>query len=550
MTSNTMFEPATITPINSSTALKYCLTIVKELFTKKHADYAWPFYDPVDPNVLQLGDYNQIIHYPVDLSTIKRRLENGKYSTAFECITELKRMVTNSFRYNPEEHIVVQAAQRLIVAIEMLIARAPPEVFDFLVVVPTSVIIPQIDSISNNTTSHYSGTNIVHLEQKMQKVYDELNQIKSNKKKTLKNDEFFNSDNESFDDDYVNPLVSKNHHGSGYTNVEITHAEPMTYEEKRKLSLEINRMPTDKLGEIIAFLSDMESDIFKEKNQSEVEIDFDSMKPETLRSLEKYVKYLNKPQKSRKKKPISSFNSMSQSTFIKSSITNISNPLTSTIKKLSLSNTTQISNSDKKTINNKIGSSVVVTSLALSEDSDISDHETNVVPNTSISNNTSSNVSKATNVNSVNTTSTLTFDTIDDSLLPSSMFNLPKKQEISPLELINEAKAAVMQHKMENSMLNSNQNLNRSFTPNNKQATSLLTSSNHSPSSINTPELRQDINAPRAPTTVEEREKMKQEERQRRLALASATHSNINGHSGNGVGAGNDDPLPSFENKL
>jgi hypothetical protein len=34
---------------------------VQELFSKKHAGYAWPFYKPVDTEGLGLHDYNKII---------------------------------------------------------------------------------------------------------------------------------------------------------------------------------------------------------------------------------------------------------------------------------------------------------------------------------------------------------------------------------------------------------------------------------------------------------------------------------------------------------
>lgn len=54
-----------------SQQLRYCSTILKELLSKKHAAYAWPFYKPVDASSLGLHDYHDIIKYPMDLSTIK-----------------------------------------------------------------------------------------------------------------------------------------------------------------------------------------------------------------------------------------------------------------------------------------------------------------------------------------------------------------------------------------------------------------------------------------------------------------------------------------------
>ncbi|XP_048449298.1 bromodomain-containing protein 4 isoform X2 [Rhincodon typus] len=57
-----------------SEQLKYCTGILKEMFAKKHAAYAWPFYKPVDVEALGLHDYHDIIKHPMDLSTIKLHL--------------------------------------------------------------------------------------------------------------------------------------------------------------------------------------------------------------------------------------------------------------------------------------------------------------------------------------------------------------------------------------------------------------------------------------------------------------------------------------------
>uniref|UniRef100_A0A8C6UCT1 Bromodomain containing 2a n=1 Tax=Neogobius melanostomus TaxID=47308 RepID=A0A8C6UCT1_9GOBI len=51
--------------------LRYCSGVLKELLSKKHAAYAWPFYKPVDAATLGLHDYHDIIKQPMDLSTIK-----------------------------------------------------------------------------------------------------------------------------------------------------------------------------------------------------------------------------------------------------------------------------------------------------------------------------------------------------------------------------------------------------------------------------------------------------------------------------------------------
>lgn len=51
--------------------LRHCDSILKEMLSKKHAAYAWPFYKPVDAEALELHDYHDIVKHPMDLSTVK-----------------------------------------------------------------------------------------------------------------------------------------------------------------------------------------------------------------------------------------------------------------------------------------------------------------------------------------------------------------------------------------------------------------------------------------------------------------------------------------------
>lgn len=55
----------------------YCASLVREMLSKKHAAYAWPFYKPVDVDALGLHDYHDIIKHPMDLSTIKVSCSDG-----------------------------------------------------------------------------------------------------------------------------------------------------------------------------------------------------------------------------------------------------------------------------------------------------------------------------------------------------------------------------------------------------------------------------------------------------------------------------------------
>ena len=58
-----------------SVQLKFCLQVLKEMLSRKHQAYAWPFYKPVDASALNLHDYHDIIKQPMDMSTIKVALD-------------------------------------------------------------------------------------------------------------------------------------------------------------------------------------------------------------------------------------------------------------------------------------------------------------------------------------------------------------------------------------------------------------------------------------------------------------------------------------------
>lgn len=65
----------------------------------KH-QFSWPFQQPVDTIKLNLPDYHKIIKKPMDLGTIKKRLENNYYWKAQEAIDDFQAMFDNCYIYN------------------------------------------------------------------------------------------------------------------------------------------------------------------------------------------------------------------------------------------------------------------------------------------------------------------------------------------------------------------------------------------------------------------------------------------------------------------
>lgn len=81
--------------------------------------YAWPFYKPVDAELLGLHDYFDIIKKPMDLGTVKQKMDNRAYKTATEFAADVRLIFTNCYKYNPPDHDVVAMARKLQDVFEM-----------------------------------------------------------------------------------------------------------------------------------------------------------------------------------------------------------------------------------------------------------------------------------------------------------------------------------------------------------------------------------------------------------------------------------------------
>lgn len=84
--------------------------ILKELMN--HPD-GWIFSEPVDPVKLKIPDYFSIISEPMDLGTIKRKLEGNMYFSADEFAADVRLTFSNAMLYNPPGNEVHNCAKKL-----------------------------------------------------------------------------------------------------------------------------------------------------------------------------------------------------------------------------------------------------------------------------------------------------------------------------------------------------------------------------------------------------------------------------------------------------
>ncbi|XP_047512305.1 bromodomain adjacent to zinc finger domain protein 1A isoform X6 [Pieris napi] len=76
----------------------------------KHKD-SWPFFEPV--SIDDVPDYLDVITTPMDLNTVKQKLEDGQYTKDEEFLSDVALVFHNCYTYNQETHPVAKAGYRL-----------------------------------------------------------------------------------------------------------------------------------------------------------------------------------------------------------------------------------------------------------------------------------------------------------------------------------------------------------------------------------------------------------------------------------------------------
>ncbi|XP_009003316.1 bromodomain-containing protein 3 isoform X1 [Callithrix jacchus] len=320
--------------------LRYCDSILREMLSKKHAAYAWPFYKPVDAEALELHDYHDIIKHPMDLSTVKRKMDGREYPDAQGFAADVRLMFSNCYKYNPPDHEVVAMARKLQDVFEMRFAKMPDEPVEAPPLpAPAAPVVSKgaESSRSSEESSSDSGssdseeeraTRLAELQEQLKAVHEQLaalSQAPVNKPKKKKEKKEKKKDKEKEKEKHrvkaeeekkakVAPPAKQAQQkkapakkansttaagrqlkkggkqaSASYDSEEEEEGLPMSYDEKRQLSLDINRLPGEKLGRVVHIIQSREPSL-RDSNPDEIEIDFETLKPTTLRELERYVK--------------------------------------------------------------------------------------------------------------------------------------------------------------------------------------------------------------------------------------------------------------------
>ncbi|XP_067366492.1 bromodomain-containing protein 2b isoform X4 [Channa argus] len=354
-----------------SPQLRHCSGLLKDMLSKKHAAYAWPFYKPVDAAALGLHDYHDIIKCPMDLSTIKRKMDCREYRDAQQFASDVRLMFSNCYKYNPPDHDVVGMARKLQDVFEFRFAKMPDEPHMDHTTMSVTGHPTSSSSSSSSFSSSSSSTSesepsseseesesspssdseeerahrLAELQDQvctqLRAVHEQLAALsqgpivkpkkkkekkdkKEKKKKKKLEKRSRGSRSRAGSEEWKMPgkmLKSKSARAGGsqpkkgqgkkslknskttkkpfyppvapsmlphYDSEEEEDIVPMTYDEKRQLSLDINKLPGEKLGRVVHIIQSREPSL-RDTNPEEIEIDFETLKPSTLKELERYV---------------------------------------------------------------------------------------------------------------------------------------------------------------------------------------------------------------------------------------------------------------------
>lgn len=82
--------------------LKFCESVLTEIFKPKYQPITYPFVVPVDPVALNIPSYLKIIKKPMDFGTIERNFKAGVYQSAKDFHADCMLVFQNCYKFNPE----------------------------------------------------------------------------------------------------------------------------------------------------------------------------------------------------------------------------------------------------------------------------------------------------------------------------------------------------------------------------------------------------------------------------------------------------------------
>ncbi|RPD81791.1 Bromodomain-containing protein [Lentinus tigrinus ALCF2SS1-7] len=253
--------------------MKYCEKIWKDLHQKQHYTIAHPFYEPVDPIKMGIPEYPRIIRRPMDLATMKKKLDAGDYSTPEKFREDFKLMIKNCTTFNPPGNIVHEAGKSLQMLFDEKWKNLPvPRSHDY------SDDDEEEEEYESDDERHRMESQIAEMENQIASMKNNLAALKRNgvpekhkakKEKREKPTPPVASTSKSAHKPAKAPAPPKGKKGKK----PVTDDDVLTFEQKKDLSDTISKLDGVKLEKVIQIIHEGVPEIRDSTEEIELEID-------------------------------------------------------------------------------------------------------------------------------------------------------------------------------------------------------------------------------------------------------------------------------------
>ncbi|OVA14502.1 Bromodomain [Macleaya cordata] len=260
----------------SSQVFKSCSNLLGKLMKHKHG---WVFNTPVDVKGLGLHDYYTIIKHPMDLGTVKSRLSKNWYKSPREFAEDVRLTFHNAMTYNPKGQDVHIMADQLSQIFEEKWAALQREY---------------------NLDSRFELDNEMGLPTPTSKRTSFPPPFPPEMRRTLDRSESMTLPHTDSRLKPSNSAPTGRIPAPKKPKAKDPDKRDMTYEEKQRLSTNLQSLPSEKLDNIVQIIKKRNSALCQ--HDDEIEVDIDSVDAETLWELDRFVTNYKKSLSKNKRK--------------------------------------------------------------------------------------------------------------------------------------------------------------------------------------------------------------------------------------------------------
>ncbi|KAL2523534.1 Transcription factor GTE4 [Abeliophyllum distichum] len=279
---------------NRNQVFRSCSNLLQRLMKHKHG---WVFNEPVDAKELGLHDYHDIIKHPMDLGTIKNRLSQDWYKSPREFAEDVRIVFRNAMTYNPKGQDVHVMAEQLSQIFEERWAMIETEYNPYWrYQMYQDAGLPTPTSRKALPQSHFAPASAFVPAPVATPIPGHVPSVPQ--MRTLDRSVSMSTPMS------IDPKMQHSHVVRTPVPKKPKAKDPnkrdMTYEEKQRLSTNLQSLPSEKLDAIVQIIKKRNTTLSQQDD--EIEVDIDHVDPETLWELDRFVSNYKKNLSKHKRK--------------------------------------------------------------------------------------------------------------------------------------------------------------------------------------------------------------------------------------------------------